>query len=359
MTFSHARCIVSIACAGLFYLSACSGGDEEEAKKGGPPRTLRAEGFVVRAGRFESSYTTSGTLMANEQIQLMPEVPGRVTSINFTEGSVVRKGQTLLSLSDADIQANIRKLQAQRANLRTVLNRQTELVRIGGLPRQDLEATQTNIQSIDADIAFQQAQLRKLRVVAPFDGIVGLRMVSVGAIVSPSTVVAQLQQVNPLKLDFTLPTQYRNAVRSGVNVRFTVTGAQDTFSATIKAVDPGAELSTRALRARALFTNSDRQLSPGQFARVFVPLQSSPEAILMPSQAVIPTTREKKVALVKDGRVEMRTVVLGTRTEDEVEVVQGLGAGDTILLTGLMQAKQGAEVRVIKVRNAGGAVTKG
>jgi membrane fusion protein (multidrug efflux system) len=350
MTFSLSRCRRIAWCLPLLVISACGKGEEEGAKKGGPPRTLRAEGFVVKAGQFESSYTTSGTLMANEQIQILPEVSGRVTNINFTEGSVVRKGQTLLTLSDADIQANIRKLQAQRANLRTIQNRQTELVRIGGLPRQDLEATQTNIQSIDADIAFQQAQQRKLRIVAPFDGIVGLRMVSEGAIVSPSSVVAQLQQVNPLKLDFTLPTQYRNAVRSGVNVQFTVTGMQDTFSATIKAVDPGADMGTRALRARALFPNPDRKLSPGQFARVSVPLQSSSDAILIPSQAVIPTTREKKVALVKGGKVEMRTVVLGTRTEDEVEVVQGLAQGDTILVTGLMQAKQGAEVQVTKVR---------
>lgn len=325
--------------------------DATAAAKSGPPRTLRAEGFVVKAGQFESNYTTSGTLTPNEQIDVVPEVSGRVTSISFQEGSAVRKGQTLVTLSDADIRASIQKLQAQRANLRTVQSRQQELVRIGGIARQDLEATQTSVAGIDADIAFQNAQLRRLRIVAPFDGVAGLRMVSVGAIVGPGTVVTQLQQVNPLKLDFSLPAQYRSALHTGIDVRFTVTGLQDTFTASVKAVDPGAEAGTRTLRARATIPNPEKTLAPGQFARVFIPLESSSDAILVPSLAVVPTTREKKVALVRGGKVEMRTVVLGTRTEEQVEIIQGLQAGDTILTTGLMQAKPGAEVKVMKVRS--------
>jgi membrane fusion protein (multidrug efflux system) len=165
--------------------------------------------------------------------------------------------------------------------------------------------------------------------------------------------VTQLQQVNPLKLDFSLPAQYRSAVKNGMTVHFTVTGLQDTFTASVKAVDPGAEAGTRTLRARAVIPNPKKTLAPGQFARVSVPLESSADAILIPAQAVIPTTREKKVALVRGGKVEMRTVVLGTRTEERVEIIQGLQAGDTILMTGLMQAKPGAEVKVTKVHGAG------
>ena len=348
------RALAPVAALFLFVgLSACGGKEEKTGAKGGPPRTLRAEGFVVTAGQFESAYTTSGTLTPNEQIDVVPEVSGRVTGISFQEGSAVRRGQTLVTLSDADIRASIQKLQAQRANLRTVQSRQQELVRIGGIARQDLEATQTSVAAINADIAFQEAQLRRLRIVAPFDGIAGLRMVSIGAIVGPGTLVTRVQQVNPLKLDFSLPAQYRSALKNGMPVSFTVTGLQDTFTASVKAIDPGAESSTRTLRARAVIPNPNRSLAPGQFARVSVPLQSSADAILVPAQAVIPTTREKKVALVRNGKVEMRTVVLGARTEDRVEIIQGLQAGDTILTTGLMQAKPGAEVKVNKVN--GGA----
>jgi len=337
-------------------LAAC-GGDKEEAAaagtKGGPQRTLRAEGFLVKAGQFQSSYTTSGTLRPAEEVDVVPEVSGRVTGISFAEGATVRKGQTLVTLSDADIRANIQKLQAQRANLRVVESRQRELVRIGGIARQDLEATQTSVAGIDADIAFQQAQLRRLRIVAPFDGVAGLRGVSLGAIVGPGTVVTRLQQVVPLKLDFSLPAQYRSAVGTGTTVRFTVTGLQDTFSAQVRAVDPGADAATRTLVARGV-VNAARGagLAPGQAARVLVPLESSTNAILVPSQAVIPTTREKKVALVRGGKVEMRTVTLGTRTGESVEVLQGLQGGDTILTTGLMQAKQGAAVQVTKMRGS-------
>ncbi len=304
----------------------------------------------MRSGEFQNRYTTSGTLLPNEEVAIMPEVSGRIVSISFAEGSLVRRGQTLVRLYDGDILASIKKLQAQRALQRTIQSRQEELVRIGGIARQDLDVTRTNIQAIDADISIQQAELRKTIVVAPFDGQAGLRGVSVGAVVTPSSVIAQLQQVNPLKLDFTLPARYGSQLRMGMEVLFVVSGSLDTLKAKVRAVDPGADIQTRTVRARAVVPNSDRGLSPGQFARVFVPLAAAESAILIPSQAVVPTTREKKVARVKGGKVEMTTVTLGARTESAVEITAGLEAGDTILLTGLMQAKSGAPVQVVKVR---------
>lgn len=332
------------------FFSCSSKKTDPAAGRGAGPKMLRAEGFIVQTQSFSNQYATSGSLLPNEQVEIHPEVAGRVTGIFFKEGAVVRKGQLLLRLNDGDILANIRKLKAQRQLQVKTLERQKELLNIGGISRQDYESTETLISSVDADLAFQQEQLRKTRIVAPFDGVIGLRGVSIGAVVDPSTIVAALQQVHPLKMDFTVPEQYRALIRPGLEVRFAVDGAQDTFSGKVTAVDPGADVNTRAIRARAIVPNPDNKLTPGAYANVIIPFQTDNDAILVPSQAIIPTTRDKKVALVRGGKANLVVVELGTRTEDKVEILSGLQPGDTILTTGMMQIKQGMEVQVTKVK---------
>lgn len=351
-----ARKTASLLAAGSLLLSTVwtvsCGSKKEDAKAGAPagPKTLRAEGYVVKAAPFNTEYRTTGTLLPAEAIDIHPEISGRVTAILFQEGTAVRKGQALMQLSDADVRAQLQKLKAQRGQQASILSRSSELVRIGGISKQDYEAAQTGVQSIDADIAYQQELLRRTRVVAPFNGTVGLRGISVGAVVTPATVVATLQQLNPLKLDFTLPEQYRESIRAGSAVRFWTTGMTDTLRATVKAVDPGAATGTRTVTARAIVDNAAGQLAPGGFAHVIVPLQQSTAVLLVPAQAVIPTTREKKIALVRNGKVEMATIELGARTADQVEVQRGLQPGDTVLTTGLMQVKAGSAVQITKVR---------
>lgn len=287
--------------------------------------------------------------MANEMVEIHPEVAGRVTGIYFQEGTRVRKGQLLLRLNDADVRAQIAKLQAQRALQQTTQKRQEELLRIGGISQQEYDATTTGIKSIDADIANSQATLAKMQILAPFDGVIGLRNISPGAIISPATIVANLQQISPLKMDFTVPDQYRNQMRLGQEVRFSVDGILDTLSGKISAIEPGADANTHTVRARALVANPDGKLSPGSFAHVLIPFGSADLSLLIPSQSIIPTTRDKKVAVLRQGRAVLQTVRTGDRTEDQVQILDGLNAGDTILTTGLMQVKNGMEVKVRKL----------
>ena len=322
-----------------------------KGKAGGRPNNLRAEGYVVKAEVFQNDYRASGSLLPNEEIEIHPEISGRVTSISFKEGTRVRRGQTLVQLNDAEIRAQIQKLRAQRQLQVKLLDRQEELVRIGGISRQDYETTQTQVKSIDADIAFAEAQLRTTRIVAPFDGTIGLRHISVGAVVSPTTVIATLQQTNPLKMDFAVPDKYRNLLTTGKEVFFSVNNVQGNLSGKIAAVDPGADLTTRTVRVRAIVANGDGKLAPGSFAEVLIPFESNYSAILVPSNAVIPTTKEKKIAIVNNGRAELLVVELGTRTSDKVEVVKGLKAGDTVIVTGLMQVKPGMDVTITKLRS--------
>jgi membrane fusion protein (multidrug efflux system) len=340
--------------AGVSTLSAVAcGGKQEEAPKGaaGRPKNITADAYVVKPQSFSNTYTASGSLLANEEVEIHPEMPGRVTSISFREGSVVRKGQLLIQLFDADLKANLQKLQEQKKLQQATESRYRELIRIGGISKQEYEASQTSVSGINADIAIAQAEISKMRVLAPFDGTIGLRNISVGAVVSPTTTIATLQQVGQLKIEFAIPDQYRNQLRLGQEVRFSVDGRQDTLSGKISAIEAGADLRSRTVRARALVPNSKGELVAGSFAHVVVTFETNNNAIMVPSQAIIPTTRDKKVALVRSGKAQMTTVLTGVRTAERVEVLQGLREGDTILVTGLMQVKPNMAVKVRKVVN--------
>lgn len=352
--FHNKYLTVSVLAFYSLILFSCSDKKTDAAQssaKGGRSKSVKAEGFVTSTGLFETTYETGGTLLPNEEVEIHPEISGIVRAISFREGQPVKKGQTLLQLNDADIRAQIQKLQALRAQQATILKRQEELVRIGGIAKQDYETTETQIQSYDADLAYQREQLRKTKIIAPFDGTVGLRGISVGAVVTPTSAVALLQQIHPLKMDFTLPDRYHSQVKPGDVIRFSIAGSLDTLEGTVKAINPGVDVNTRTLRARAFVPNASGTLTPGSFAHVSIPLESASDAILIPSQAIIPTTRDKKVAVVQKGKAKMVTVTLGARTADQVEILQGLQAGDTILTTGLMQVKDGAAVQVTKVRS--------
>jgi len=339
-----------VAGACILSIVSCKS-KKEEAPKGaaGKPKFVTADGYVVKPQSFSNTYTASGSLLPNEEVEIHPEMSGRVTNISFTEGSAVRKGQVLIQLFDADLRAQLQKLQAQKKLQQATESRQRELVRIGGISKQDYEATQTGISSINADIAVAEAALSKMRVLAPFDGTVGLRNISVGAVISPSTVVATLQQVGQLKMDFNIPDQYRSQLRLGQEVFFSVDGRLDTLSGRISAIEPGADMQSRTVRARAIVPNGKGQLVAGSFAHVVIPFETNNSAILIPSQAIIPTTRDKKVALVRSGKAQLVVVKTAARTSDKVEITQGLQQGDTVLLTGLMQVKPNMEIKVRKL----------
>lgn len=356
MFLSAASVIRLCALATIFPLvlfSSCSHKNNSAAPAGaaaGKPKFVTAEAYVVKATQYAPTYTASGQLLANEMVEIHPEVAGRVTQIYFQEGSTVRKGQLLVQINDADIRAQIAKLRAQQSLQQSTLRRSEELVKIGGISRAEYDAARTGSQSIQADITATQANLAKLQIHAPFDGIIGLRGISPGAIISPTSLIATLQQVSPLKMDFTVPDQYRDELRLGQTVRFYVDGNLDTLEGKISAIEPGADPVTHTVRARAIVPNEGRKLLPGAFAHVVVAFGKSGSTIMIPSQSIIPTTKDKKVAVIHGGKAVLQIVRIGERTEDRVQITNGLQIGDTVLTTALMQVKPGMEVKVGKLQ---------
>ncbi len=339
-----------LICSFSLHIAGCSSKkNSTPGKNNHAAPGLSAEATIVKTSPLNIMYKASGTLLPNEEIQVYPEVNGRITKINFKEGSEVRKNDLLVQLFDGEVKAQIQKLKVQKELLITTRKRQEELLSINGISRQEYDNTATQIAAIDADIDYSEAQLRKLQIRAPFDGNVGLRNVSEGAIVSSATAITLLQQLHPLKLDFAIPEQYKAQIKTGEKISFTTDGVRDTITGVIVAIQPGANAATRTVDIRALVNNPDRKLTPGAFAHVFIAFHNNNDAITIPSQSIIPTSRDKKVAVLKNGKAQLITVTTGVRLVETVEIINGLNVGDTVLTTGIMQVKPDMDVSISKM----------
>jgi membrane fusion protein, multidrug efflux system len=349
---------LSIGLVSAFALfSSCGSTDkkqefqQQQGRGGGgsqrPP--VRAEAITVSTSTLLNNIEIPGTVVANEATEIHPEVAGRITGIYFKEGAYIGKGATLFRLNDADLQAQLRKLQVQARIARQNENRSSELLKIGGISRQDYETTQLQVSNTAADIAITQAQIAKTVVRAPFSGKLGLRLVSVGAYVSPTTVMTTISQVGQMKLDFTVPEKYIPQVRNGQFVNFAVAGNTKKYTARVSATESNITENTRSLQVRAMVQGDNSGLTPGAFAKVLLSFDPDPNAIVLPTQAVIPQARGKKVYVYNNGVAKFVDVTTGIRDSSTVQITSGLDIGDTVLLTGLLSLRPEAKVILGKV----------
>ncbi|MCY7349187.1 MAG: efflux RND transporter periplasmic adaptor subunit [Cytophagaceae bacterium] len=307
--------------------------------------------IVVQPQTLNDVVKTTGTVRANEEVELHSEVSGKIIQLSLHEGNFVRQGTVLLRTSDDELQAQLRKLGNQKRLAQGIEDRQRRLLAKEAISQQEYDISLTNVQSFDADIENVKAMIAKTILKAPFDGTVGLRFVSTGSYISPASQIATLTNTNPAKLDFSVPAKYASAVRKGSRVQFTVEDSRQTHTGTVYAIDPKIDPQTRTLQLRATSPNPGRVLIPGSFAKIDVVLSSKANAILVPTEAVIPELNGHKVFLVKNGKAVPRTVELGLRGDKEVEVSKGVSVGDTIITNGILQVKPNGAVEVEKIRN--------
>jgi membrane fusion protein (multidrug efflux system) len=311
---------------------------------------LLADGYLIEPTSLKNNINATGTLLSNESIEVQPQISGRITNLYITEGAYVKKGQLLATLYDGDLKAQLAKAELQKALADTTFHRQKELLSINGISRQDVDNTENQVAAAQADIDFYKSQISETRIVAPFDGRLGLRQVSEGAIISQTTVITTLYQNDPLKLEFSVPEKYRNQIKSGDNVSFTVAEEPDhPYSGKVYAINPGIDPNTRTVTMRAWVNNRQGKLSPGGFANVRIELREVPNALMVPAESLIPTTQDAQVVLVRDGKADYVNVKTGIRTENKVQIISGLKAGDTVITTGIMQAAQGMPLDIRSV----------
>ena len=317
--------------------------------KGGAVKELLVNGFIIKPTNINNSIIASGTLLANEEVELHPEVQGKIITLNLNEGTAVTKGTLLVKLYDADLQAQLKKLVLQKDIAEKTEKRLTQLLAINGIGQQEFDNAKTQYNNIVADMEILQAQIYKTEIRAPFSGVVGLKNVSVGAFISTTTTIATLQQINPLKVDFTIPEKYAATVAKGNVIHFTVDGFSETFTGKVYAIEPKIEEATRSIKVRAQVQNSSAKLLPGAFAKVDLGLKNLEGALLVPSQCILPEARTKKVIVIKNGIATFTVVETGIRTDSYIQIVKGAQVGDTIVATALMYVKPNGAVKVNKI----------
>lgn len=305
--------------------------------------------YVATPTPMRDRIRATGSLRADEAVDLSAEASGRVTSIYFQEGSRVREGQLLVKINDAELRAQRERLRTRIELAATREERQRRLLEIGGVSRDEYEGVLGELNVLRSEIDLLDAQIAKTEVRAPFSGIIGLRYVSEGAYVTPQTRIASLQAISPMKLEFSVPERYVGHVRSGDAVLFTIASAPGTFRGEVYAVEPRVSLDTRTLLIRARVDNPTGILLPGAFADVELIVDEVEGALPVPAIALISEMGGKRVWVVEDGMAAPRNVETGIRTEEAVQIVDGIAPGDTVITSGLQTLRAGQAVRVQSV----------
>ena len=247
--------------------------DQSKAGPQGKPSPSAVSVYVIKSEKLENTLNASGTIVANEDVVLKPEVAGKIISLPLKEGTTVQKNDLLVKINDADYQAQLRKLQLQLDLATTKLNRNEELLKINGISKEEYDNSENTVKSIKADIDYTEAEIAKTEIRAPFNGMLGLKSVSEGAYVSIGTSVATVVQTDPVKIDFTVSEKHSPFMKKGVKVLFTIDGIKNDITGEIYAIEPKIDASLRTLTVRAVCPNKDGSIYPGAFANVRVLLK--------------------------------------------------------------------------------------
>lgn len=333
----------------FIVFASCKKEMKQEAKATKP--SIGVEAYVVKHMGLDNRIKTTGNLLPNEMIELRSEVAGRIDQLVISEGKKVKKGTLLVQIDDSELQAQLRKLQAQLKLVEENEKRQKELWDINGISKVEYDRSYTELESTRADIDLTRSKIRKSKIVAPFDGTLGLRSVSEGAYVSVGTTIASLVQLDPLKLEFSVPEKYASFMKDGMTVDFSVAGNAQTFQAKVYAYQSQIDEQSRTLKVRAMLPNPDGTLIPGAFADLSILLERIDQALMVPTYCIVPLLNGQNLFVCRNGQANLINVEVGIRTEDQIQILQGISIGDTIVTTGLLAIKDKTPVSVKKIIN--------
>jgi membrane fusion protein, multidrug efflux system len=313
---------------------------------GGPMRQqqqrLNVVGYIIVPTHMSEFVNSTGTLRPDEEVDLSFETSGKIIRIYFTEGARVKKGELLAKMNDRPLQAQLEKLQVQLKMAESKEFRQKSLLDRDAISKESYDQILTDVQSLQADINLVKARISETELRAPFDGVIGLRYLSEGSYATSSTKIVRLVKTSPLKIEFSVSEKYTPELKIGYPITFKVN--EDVFNASVYAIDPKIDINTRTIVLRALYPNKNEELKPGRYAGVTLELSKIENAISIPTEAVISEMEGEKAFVYKKGRARSVNIIIGLRTESKVQIKEGLNLGDTLLITGIMQLRQGLPV---------------
>lgn len=321
------------------------GGDSKGPK--GKSKAMTVNGVVVKYETFDNNLSLSGSIEANEQVEIRSEVSGIVEGIYFQEGTFVNKGQLLFKVNDIELRAQLRQTSTKEGLAAENERRAKLLLQKEAISQEEYDLARADLKSAQAQSQLIQAQIAKTSVRAPFSGKIGLRSISPGTYITPAILVTKLVNTGKLKITFSIPEKYASQVKSNTIIRFKVAGSEDKYSAKIYAIEPEIAVATRTLQVRAIAENKDGKLLPGTFADVELPLDIIKDAIVVPTEAIIPVQNGKKIFISSNGLAKEIMIETATRTETSVLVLSGVKEGDTVITNGVMSLKNDDPVKVI------------
>lgn len=328
------------------------------ALSAGATGTARADGVPVEAQRVTAASIANevaaiGSIKSNESVVIRPEIAGIVVKIGFDEGSEVTKGQLLISLDDSIYQAELRQAEAELQLAQRTYDRANDLFEQKVGPAQTRDEALARLTSATAALELAKVRQEKTRITAPFSGVIGLRQASIGTYVTPGQAIVNLEDIDPVKIDFNLAERYLSALRVGQGVSVRVDPYPDRmFPGTIYAIDPQLDVNGRSIAVRARADNHERLLRPGLFARVKVALEVKEAAIMIPEEAIVPRGAERFVFKIVDGKAVRTEVETGMRLEGKVEIVKGLSTDDVVVTAGHQKLRDGMPVTQVPADQA-------
>ncbi len=304
---------------------------------------------VAYQSDIKNNLFVTGKIGAINQIDIVPEASGKIIAIYFKEGESINKGSLLIKLNDADLQAQLLKATTQLQLSEQKLTRLKKLLLINGVSQEEHDAQENDVNGLKADQAYIHAQIAKTTIVAPFAGVVGLKNISEGSFVNSNTPVVSLVQLSPLYVEFSVPEKYAGVLKKGVNINFLSenSGKQTNYTAMVYAIEPRIDETTKTIKARALY-QGNQTFYPGSFVNVLVNFDEIKDAIMIPTPAVIPTLKGQKVMVCKNGVAVDVMVTIGVRTDEQIQIVEGINAGDTVVTTGLLSIKKDSKLKLLK-----------
>ncbi|MCC5835451.1 MAG: efflux RND transporter periplasmic adaptor subunit [Opitutales bacterium] len=304
--------------------------------------------MTVEAENLRDRLVLNATLMAEDRVQLRSEISGRVTGIYFEEGTTAEEGELLLKIRDDDLQAQRKGKQLQMELAEIQLRRQQRLLDNQSTTQEAFDEARIRLETLESELELIDAQIAKTEIRAPFTGRVGLRQISVGTLLDPSTVVTSIQDISKLKVDVAVPERFLSRVREGMSLDLRIDGVDKAYRGEVTAIDPQINVATRTITLRAEIDNSDYQLRPGGFATIELVLSEIEDALLVPATAVIPDLERTTVYVLEDDRAVSREIRTGLRTRERVQVTEGLQPGDRVIVAGIQDLRDGIEVNVLE-----------
>jgi len=334
---------IVLTLAAGFFVSCKHGGRDDKSKEKHP---VKVEVIIAGNEEIPNNIEVNGTVLSNEMIELHPEVSGRLVYLNIPDGEKVQAGTVLARINDADLQAQLEQQKAQLDLAKKNEQRLKALLDIKGVNQADYDAAVNQVTSLEANVKVIKAQIDKTIIKAPFAGTLGLRLVSEGAYVSPQTLIGTLQQIDKIKIDFTVPETYASLVKVGNTVSVQANESNISLLAKISAIEPQINTATRNLKVRAFLDKG--AINPGAFVKV--QLNQKGTGIVVPTNAIIPDALSNQVVVIKDGKAVFKNIETGVRTPDVVELVKGVDVGDSIVVTGVLFVRAKEEVEIKKVK---------